>query len=554
LKTERVLPSICAFLVAVYLGCAKQAPPPGGPEDRVPPEVASVEPPSGTTEVAPGRAVELYFSKSMQRREVEGALHIFPPLSNPPDLDWDGPVLRIRPDTAWDPDQTYIVTVHGDAVDNRGNRLRQTFQSAFSTGTVIDSGMVGGQILRQGAMASGVLALCYRLDGGDVDPESDTADYVVQVDVEGYFQFEFLGPGSYRIFGLDDRDRDWLWNVGVEEIAVPSTDVELNTQGAVAGISPLYLTKLDTVRPVITACEVVSPQFLMLEFDRGFDSVDVKDMRVELVTPSHHVRADQLYALDSLVQTVYARFDTVSTDTTYDVAWSTEGPVPASDTCRLDWVPPERGQRLEAPSLKPDSLAVWTHRPDGLYLHFAQPLASVDPALFSLRSDTGSMAPSVTLPSPFSVRIDLGDGQPGTLAIDPGAVVADQGGRWPDSQAVSLPIRMPQADSSGGFELYFNDGWSLTSDLNIRLVPTFRPEGARLLSSSVAQPVSGTMLQGEYGLSLLWDANGDGHWTGGWPYPFRPAEQRQALPDTLRIRARFTTEYRIPVHTKNQLP
>jgi hypothetical protein len=554
LITPRVHLIVCVLVAAVCHGCAKQAPPPGGPEDRVPPQVANVEPASGTTDVSLGSELKLHFTKSMNRREVEGAIHIFPPPANPPDLDWDGSVLRIRPDTAWASDQTYIVTVHGDAVDHRGNRLRQTFQSAFSTGMVIDSGIMVGQIWRQGKPASGVLALCYRLDEGGRDPESDTADYVVQVDIDGYYQFEFLGPGSYRVFGLDDRDRDWLWNVGVEEIAVPASDVTLDTQGTTSQVMPLYLTQLDTVRPVITACEVVSPDILKLEFDRGFDSVGLTVMSVELVTSSQRIPAVQLYALDSIVQTLFAQFDTVSADATYDVAWNRGAPVPAADTCRLQWVPPESGQALTPPRIQPDTSMVWTHNPDSLYFHFADPLGSVDPALFISRLDTGSITPSVTLPSPFVVRVDLVNVEAGSLAIEPGAVVSAQGASWPDSQAVEIPIRRPQPDSSGGFELSVDNGGNLPANLHVRLVPTFRPDGARLFAMSNGSPLTGTVLRGEYSLSLLWDQNGDGHWNSGWPYPFEASEQRRILPDTLRIRARFTTEYRIPIQSKNQLP
>jgi hypothetical protein len=113
---------------------------------------------------------------------------------------------------------------------------------------------------------------------------------------------------------------------------------------------------------------------------------------------------------------------------------------------------------------------------------------------------------------------------------------------------------MPEPDSSGGFELFFDDDQDVPRELRVRLVPTFRPDGARLLSLSNVPPLTGTLLQGEYSLSLLWDQNGDGHWSTGWPYPYQASEQRRILPDTLRIRARFTTEYRIPIQTKNQLP
>ena len=155
----------------------------------------------------------------MRKDDVEHAVHFFPPPPSPPRLHWEGHDLVVSPDTVWDTSQTYVLTLPTEALDTRGNRLATTYQSAFSTGSHIDTGRITGQVLSSARPAAGAWVLCYRQPAPSSNPELDSADYVVQTDAEGRFAFSFLRTGSYRVFALADRDRDWLWNIGAEELA-----------------------------------------------------------------------------------------------------------------------------------------------------------------------------------------------------------------------------------------------------------------------------------------------------------------------------------------------
>ena len=86
----------CAALVALvlFLGCARQMPPPGGPIDRTPPVVVSTEPADAATDVPLDRRIRIEFSKGMDRRSVERAVFISPQPARAPQMRWDGKTLE----------------------------------------------------------------------------------------------------------------------------------------------------------------------------------------------------------------------------------------------------------------------------------------------------------------------------------------------------------------------------------------------------------------------------------------------------------------------------
>ena len=88
-----------AVLTALILfaGCAKQAPPPGGPPDVRPPAVAWTIPAADSVGVGLGTTLQIGFSEAMDRRSVERALFISPQPREEPRVRWRGRKLRNVP-------------------------------------------------------------------------------------------------------------------------------------------------------------------------------------------------------------------------------------------------------------------------------------------------------------------------------------------------------------------------------------------------------------------------------------------------------------------------
>jgi len=547
--------SAAALLAAIVLSCAKQAPPPGGPLDRTPPAILNAEPESGTTGVKYNSPLSLTFSESMVHDDVERALDIFPAPANPPDLRWKGETLIITPDTAWDSNQTYIVTLQSDAADQHGNRLSQSLQLAFSTGRQIDSGMIRGTVLRTGRPARDVFALCYRLSGSDPDPEVDTADYIVRTDSLGQYQFGFLSPGNYRVFGLDDRDRDWLWYVGSEAIAVPGEDAILRAAGDTADLPPMTLVPLDTVAPALRDCRAVSPRYIEIDFDQSVDSARLTQFQVAVHAATGVQNATTLIALDSTSSSVFAAFAEPLAPGAHDlIATSRARPdrQPREDSCTLEI--PDRWERALGSPFRvfPDTLRPPPAPVRAAILEFQQPLAGVADSSITLGLiGDSARAPAQTDSGPFSVRIHIPDSLqlegPLEVRIPAGAIVGASGGNWPADSAISLRVPQPFLDSAGEIDVRVPLSARRDSGTyRLGLVPVNQPQSVLWYALDSTHSVHGYLRPGSYLIHLHRDLNGDAHAGYGWPYPFSPSEPVWTYSDTLQVRARFTTELSLP--------
>ena len=177
--------------------CAAVGPPPGGPEDKTPPALVSISPPSGTTSVEGSFTFELTFSERLHEETNLSALRVSPAIQEPLDVRLNREVLSVTfPDELAD-GQTYILTVTRDLMDERKNRLDRTYQIAFSTGGEIASGTISGTIH---SMETGSSALVYLFSRGESADDSlllGSPHYYTETDDSGRYTFDYLDPGRY---------------------------------------------------------------------------------------------------------------------------------------------------------------------------------------------------------------------------------------------------------------------------------------------------------------------------------------------------------------------
>lgn len=550
--------SIATTLGPIVLGvwfvmsCANQRRPPGGPVDRTAPEILQTEPESGAISVARAQIITIQFSEPMKRLEVERSLHLFPAPDAPPEIRWKGNRLSIRPDTLWDINQTYVVTLQGDTRDAHGNALDKSFQMAFSTGDRIDSGRVLGRIFRNGRPVRGATALCYRLDDLHANPEFDTAAYVVLTDSSGAFAFTYLTSGAYRVYGLDDRDGDWLWNVGTEWIGVPSEQPVVTSAEWNAYLSPLHLVHIDTIALEVTAALMMSDRLVRIELSRPVDSLVVMShCAISLIGETGRTgQARELYVPDSLTRFVYALFDSIGVDErTVEVEWS--GPATSRSEIELSAPdptrPPDDRWLLK---INPDTSLRMSFLPLTLNLQFAIPLDSSRPLRIRLLGSADTIWLHSKLVHPFLVQAtlpgkDLWDG-PVDVEILSGAVLSTSGYSWPADSSVRFPLNAPFADSSGGIEVHLDSLITPPSAVfRMSLVPITRAGAPFWTIFDDDGSALGELAEGDYAIRLLLDRDGDLRFDPGWPHPFRSSESLWLIPDTLRVRARFTTELQL---------
>jgi len=139
MKNNYIILMILTILAILVQTCASVAPPPGGPEDKLPPRI------SGTT-LAPGAVnqsvnldLTLQFDEWIIQKPPNGAVAISPPISGKLRVEANGDKLRIYSTGPLDSNTTYTLTVTNAIKDLQGNPLEKPFQILFSTGSFLDS-------------------------------------------------------------------------------------------------------------------------------------------------------------------------------------------------------------------------------------------------------------------------------------------------------------------------------------------------------------------------------------------------------------------------------
>lgn len=208
------------YLPVLAVACASQAPPGGGPEDNIPPEVVSTIPKADSTRVGRLVTAEIVFSEAMNEASTEGAVFISPQPRREPRLSWHNTTLRITIRDSLPEGVTCVITVGTAAKDLRNNPLKRAVTFAFATGDSIDRGKISGRMISD--QTSGVAVWAYRLeDEPDTVLLKRRADYITQIDRDGRYELAYLAPGHYRVFGIADVDENRRFTPAVDYIGLP---------------------------------------------------------------------------------------------------------------------------------------------------------------------------------------------------------------------------------------------------------------------------------------------------------------------------------------------
>lgn len=202
--------------------CANMGRPEGGERDYEPPKFVRSNPMPGATRVSPTR-LTAYFDENIQLEDAFNKVIVSPAQKQPPAVSANGRRLTVDFRDTLRPNTTYTIDF-ADAIKdlNEGNIL-DGFALDFSTGDSIDSLRISGMVLQAENLepAQGMLVGVY-------SNLSDTAittlplDRIARTSQTGHFTIRNLKPGTYRIFALNDLNRDYHWDRS-EDIAFYDT-------------------------------------------------------------------------------------------------------------------------------------------------------------------------------------------------------------------------------------------------------------------------------------------------------------------------------------------
>ena len=539
---------VLSLLVAVGLsavlvtGCATQGSPRRGEQDKRGPRVLGVEPPTESVRLRPD-AVVFTFDEYLQPREVDKGVFIAPPPGGrAPQVYVAGKRLVVRFNRSELSERTYVITLGPGIKDfTEGNSIPQTLQYAFSPGAVIDTCSLAGRVMQPYTQlpAGGYIVAAF-------DPDSVARRglhqlkplMAAQTDTAGYFQISYLRPGSYVIFGFQDKDNSFTWNQRGEAVAQDPDSVVVIGAGEQKRDWELFAFVNDTITPRVRRVETVNRRSLRVELSEpvvsgrvvvGDDTFAITPDAAALFTDSKQSEL-QLFlsraVADSFTVKLSGLVDTVGNalakDTTVQVKLRRTGEFKrVLEVVRtLETKDPYEVGLLFNTRIVADSAARHVYVIDSARKRVA-----------GVGVRTAGSQVTVRLPAELEPEMPL------KLVIDTLLTSIDS---LRPAKRLRYDVKYPRADQFGSLELTIA---SAQRDLLVVLTDEANPKEPQLYRSTrLNLPY---LKPGTYRVSVVEDADGNGRWTPGRVWPKRLNETVYHYRGTILVRGGWSQQLKL---------
>lgn len=209
---RRLLPTIASAAALLLAACASVGRPEGGPRDVLPPEPVRSNPAQGERNVK-RTSFTITFDENIALDDAFNKVVISPVQTDPPQVSANGRRITVNLRDTLEPDRTYTVDF-GDAIKdlNEGNVL-DGFALEFSTGDNIDTLRISGRVMEASSLepAQGMLVAAYA-NTADSAIRTLKPDRIARTNQYGQFTLRNLADRDYRIYALNDLNRDYHWD------------------------------------------------------------------------------------------------------------------------------------------------------------------------------------------------------------------------------------------------------------------------------------------------------------------------------------------------------
>ena len=209
--------AITAITFAVA-ACASIGRPQGGPKDEMPPEYIRSNPAPGATNYN-RQNIDIVFNENIKVEDVINKVVISPAQQNQPVIVANGRHLHVTLKDSLIPNATYTLDFSDAIRDlNEGNIL-DGFALDFATGDSIDSLRISGMVFDAATLepAQGMIVGAYR-NTADSAITTLRFERITKTNQFGQFTLRNLKSEPYRLFALNDLNRDFHWD-RTEDIA-----------------------------------------------------------------------------------------------------------------------------------------------------------------------------------------------------------------------------------------------------------------------------------------------------------------------------------------------
>lgn len=251
--TNNIKTSFYLFMSLAYMaaGCAKVSAPSGGPRDRTAPAIVKSVPENGAKNFRDKKFV-ITFNEFFILEKINEKFMVSPPMSKKPDIYIRGKNLVVEFEENLKDSTTYSFNFQDAIRDLNEGNIIENYQFVFSTGRVIDSLSVSGNVYNALNLniPENTLVLLYS-NLADSAVKKQLPDYISRVDKNGSFRITNLHEGKYRLYALKDIDNSKNYNAIEEEFAFLDSLVEVTPgNNYIPVVKDTVIVKTSIVPPV----------------------------------------------------------------------------------------------------------------------------------------------------------------------------------------------------------------------------------------------------------------------------------------------------------------
>lgn len=225
LTALRALPAAAAVLVLA--ACASMGRPEGGPRDEDPPVFVTSTPLPGELNVK-SQKLKITFDENVNVKDIMTKVVVSPAQKDMPVISSNGRSISVELRDTLKDSTTYTIDF-SDAIEdlNEGNIL-DGFSFAFSTGPTIDTLAISGMVFEGKTLepAQGMMVGVYS-NLSDTAVSTLPMERITKTNQLGQFTLRNLKPGTYRIYAIDDINRDYHWdkseNIAFYDVTITPT-------------------------------------------------------------------------------------------------------------------------------------------------------------------------------------------------------------------------------------------------------------------------------------------------------------------------------------------
>ncbi len=218
--------TLMVLLTQLFWYCANVGMPTGGEKDETPPVVIKSMPEANALNYKK-KTIYIEFDELIQLKDYRSKFIVSPPVNKQPIVEARGNRLMVTFEEDLQPNTTYTLDFADAVVDNNEGNVIENYSFSFSTGEYIDSLQVSGNLYDADDLSpsEGVLIFLH-------NNLNDTAIHklvpirMAKTNKQGRFNLRNVSPGKYRIYALDDANRNYLFDQPGEAMAWSDIIVE----------------------------------------------------------------------------------------------------------------------------------------------------------------------------------------------------------------------------------------------------------------------------------------------------------------------------------------